>query len=130
MNVDDFLAHTNYTAATEDMVNDFLSHHGVKGMHWGSHMQRQLELHTRVANGTASRHDKYKALTQMSAIDLAKHRGNIQAFSQERAKKLKEVRDRADAGTSKKRERVAGALSYTGEDLARKVLNKPRTRQA
>lgn len=115
----------------EDFISSYMTitHHGVKGMHWGVHHQRNLELHTRVASGTGSKLDKYKAFNQMSAIDILKHRGSVQSFSAEQAGKLKDIRDRADVGTSTKRDKVFGALGVTGEDVARKIVNKPRQRK-
>ena len=38
-------------------VDEFLEHHGVKGMHWGVHHQRNLELHERVAAGKEMKHE-------------------------------------------------------------------------
>lgn len=129
MLLDDIVQHYLDEDAKLFQVDNFLAHYGVKGMHWGVHHQRNLELHTRVANGTGSKLDRYRAFNQMSAVDLVRHKGSVKSFSTEQAAKLQAIRDRADAGTSTKRDKVFGALGVTGEDVARKIANKPRQRK-
>ena len=107
-------------------VDEFLEHHGVKGMHWGVHHQRNLELHERVAAGKGSALDKLRARQQVTARDLVKHKGNLQAISAEKAANLRAQKERARTGQSTKLDKVQGVLGATGEDAVRKVLNKPR----
>lgn len=109
---------------TMDLLGDFLEHHGVKGMKWGVHHQRALELHTRVAEGRGSKLDKAKAFSEMSAIDLAKHKGNVTAYSKERAHNLQAMKDRVNSGNGTAADRVNLLLAKTAGDVVRGARGK------
>jgi hypothetical protein len=108
------------------LVGSVLEHHGVKGMKWGVHHQRELELHSRVANGTGSALDKAAVLSRMSAIDLAKNKGSVVSFAKKKAEKLQAQKERVQSGKATLRDKIELASSYSAEDALRSATNKPR----
>lgn len=80
-----------------DEVDDFLEHHGVKGMKWGARRQRSLDRIERVANSTASTRDKLHALTQVPTLNIVKGKG-LSGGAKITAEKRKARRDRIQSG--------------------------------
>lgn len=116
-----FLAHLGIV-----IDDDTLEHHGVKGMHWGVHRQRLLELHTAVASGHANKRQKLAAFNQMTLLDAIKHKGSVTSYSREQAARLTAEKQRLESGNGTLRDKINAVGSLGPEDLARKVLNKPR----
>jgi hypothetical protein len=116
--------------ATQEEIDTFLAHHGVKGMHWGVHRQRLLELHTAVASGHGTKGQKLAVASQMSVYDAIKHKGSVTSYSTEQAKRLRAERDRLESGNGTRKDKINAVGSLGAEDLARKALNKPRTARA
>ena len=53
-------------------VEQFLEHHGVKGMQWETTRQQTLDRIYRVAAGTASRKEKQKEMLKLLTKDIMK----------------------------------------------------------
>lgn len=51
-----------------------IEHHGIKGMKWGVHKQKQLDRANRVAAGKGSTLDKLRVYGNVSLFDLIKTR--------------------------------------------------------
>jgi hypothetical protein len=64
--------------ATGEEVEDFLSHHGVKGMHWGQHKSRVVET-ARKGNKFTYDHPIGVGLTAAAAYTAYQKRGKVAA---------------------------------------------------
>lgn len=104
-----------------------LKHFGVKGMHWGVHKERQLQLHTRVARGTATRSERAAAFHYHGAAMVAA-RGGLKKASAVTARKLRAQKLRTKKGTTTPFDKATGVLSAHPADLLKKNRNivKPR----
>ena len=116
---------------TEEEVEDFLEHYGVKGMKWGTRRQNRLSRAQRVGSGKGSTKDKLGfALTDTSSIAIAR-RGGLQGAAKARASELKGRKARIQKGKGNVRDFLAlnGAdrLVVTGANKQRTV--SPRTKK-
>ena len=60
---------------TDQEVEDFLEHMGVKGMKWGVRRQRRNNAIARVGQGSGGKLDKARALSRTSLYDIARGGG-------------------------------------------------------
>lgn len=72
-------------------INNFLEHVGI------TDLQSQMELHTAVANGTATKKQRLAAFGQMTSADVIKHKGSVQSFSKDRVANLQGLKDQANS---------------------------------
>jgi len=97
-----------------------LEHHGVKGMKWGQHKQKQLDYHTKIASGKGSRIANARYALQVATIpELVKHNGDIKKIAAARASTLQAQKDRILSGNATKRDRIDRALNTPLYDLVR-----------
>jgi hypothetical protein len=98
-------------------LDDTLSHHGVKGMHWGSHLQKSLDLHTKVAAGKGSILERYRVGANMSALDHVRHKGSVVSYAKEHSAELQGRKDRFEAGTETAGDKAARLATYSAFDF-------------
>lgn len=83
---------------SDQQIDEFLEHHGVKGQKWGIRNQQRLDRVARVARGTATRGERTSfALTETSAVSLLRNRG-IQGAAIARERELRARKKRILAG--------------------------------
>ncbi len=159
---EEFLAHWREEAPTRE----FLSHFGVRGMKWGVrrsdntgtsgsrhpvspesgksgtgltvHLQQQLEMHTRVAQGRGSWSDRnnarrqlqYERATKGSAKDWVPTRRisdeEVTSFSAGKARELQALKTRAQSDKLTAEDRRQLRLTTQPEDTLRRLTNRPR----
>lgn len=92
MNVDEI------ERASQEEVDDFLEHVGVKGMKWGVRRQKRLDRLNRVAKGKSTRGERARVLlTETSNLSLGRH-GGLQGAAANRAKQLAARKKRIQKG--------------------------------
>ena len=97
-----------------------LAHHGVLGMKWGQHKQRQLDFHKKIASGGGSKFEKLNYKLNVATIpELAKHKGDITKIAAERAAKLEEQKQRIESGNATRRDKLDRALNTPLNQLVR-----------
>lgn len=101
-----------------------VAHSGTKGMYWGVDNQRELEIHTRVAQGRAIGHERTAVRLSMSAVESARHKGLIESFSRQQAQRLQAQKDRIAAGYGTNLDRLDLLESATSEDAIKKLARK------
>lgn len=90
-------------------LDEFLAHHGVKGMHWGVRKQRNLDRFSRAASSNATRGDKVKALLGthgLTDLELIRAKGSIAKASQRRVDGLLAQKQRVDEGKTTVRNKL------------------------
>jgi hypothetical protein len=89
---------------TDDEIDEYLEHFGVKGMRWGVRRQRRLERLQRVGAGRGSGRDNaIVGLTEVSAVSLGRG-GGLRGAARNRAAELQSRRDRIETGQATARD--------------------------
>jgi hypothetical protein len=102
--------------ATNEEIDDFIAHHGVKGMHWGvrkaARQARDQSIHDARARNTSRANEAVKQIDQMNLATTEKGRKAA-------AEAIKKLQDDADnsgdnklAGQRTRGEKIATALVY------------------
>jgi len=98
----------------------FLEHHGVMGMKWGQHKQKQLDYHNKIASGQGSRLANLNYKVNVATIpELIKHNGDIKKIAANRAAKLQAQKDRIESGNATTRDKLDRALNTPIHHLVR-----------
>lgn len=104
-----------------------VGHSGVKGLHWGTDNQRELEIYTRVAEGRPVKHEFAAVRSCMTAVASARHKGSVESFSREQALRLQAQKKRVQDGRGSEYDRLdlLGFGDTASDDLVRKLAVKP-----
>ena len=99
-------------------------HAGTKGMSWLEHSQRELEIHTRVAQGRATRNERTAVRFSFSAVEQARHKGSVESFSRQEAMRLQSQKDRVNSGYATQLDQLDMLERLSSEDLVGKLARK------
>jgi hypothetical protein len=90
-----------------DPVEEFLAHHGVKGMKWGVNREARLGRLTRVGAGTATRGQKvHTVLTDIGKNEI-KRSGGLKEAAAKKAGTLEERKARIQSGKATTKDFIA-----------------------
>jgi hypothetical protein len=106
------------------------AHSGTEGMYWGVHNQRELEIHTRVAQGRGVGHERIAVRHSMTAVESAKHKGLVEAFSRQQALRLQAQKDRIAAGYGTNLDQLDLIETAVSEDPVKKLARRPENDKA
>lgn len=92
--IGEFLEHKGLS---DDEIDDYFEHHGVKGMKWGTRKQARLERTQRVAEGKGSLGDKVRTLGRQSTTSLILNRG-LKGSAANQVKQMEALKERTLTG--------------------------------
>lgn len=109
--VGEFLEHSGMS---EDQIDSYFEHAGVKGMKWGVRKQKRLDRLNRVAAGQGNRRDRANVrLTEISSKNYVKNKG-LEGAARSKASRMSARRDRILRGEATAKDLIA---HYGGDRL-------------
>ncbi len=95
----------------------YITHHGVKGMKWGHHKQKELDSLNRIAAGRGKVLETLRFKGNLSLIELAANKGDYKLIAAGRAAILEAQKNRIESGNATAADRMDRALNTPVIDL-------------
>jgi hypothetical protein len=114
MNVDEVGEILEHQGLSDDEIDAFFEHQGVKGMRWGVRRQRRVNTLLKVGSGKGTLGEKARAAWQVSTLDFIRGHGSLKKAANIRGTRQKLRNDRINKGEASVRDKIAfyGGTKY------------------